>query len=133
MFIEITEKMHKEGYTFTWEQVQGRWKTLVTALKKTKDHNNKSGNDRKTCAFDFFLPWFSFQLLIIWLPLHSKITAEQKLMVQIQKVAVTQEGLVPLFQINASHFLWIKKVRIKQVLYMYLCTYAFFTNLVISR
>jgi hypothetical protein len=52
MFIEITEKMHKEGYTFTWEQVQGRWKTLVTALKKTKDHNNKSGNDRKTCAFE---------------------------------------------------------------------------------
>ena len=49
MFIEITEKMHKEGYTFTW--VQGRWKTLVTALKKTKDHNT-SGNDRKTCAFE---------------------------------------------------------------------------------
>jgi hypothetical protein len=23
IFIEITEKMHKEGYTFTWEQVQG--------------------------------------------------------------------------------------------------------------
>jgi hypothetical protein len=38
-------------------------------------------------------------------------------MVQIQKVAVTQGGLVPLFQIHASHFLWIKKkVRIKQVL-----------------
>jgi hypothetical protein len=52
MFIEITEKMHKEGYTFTWEQVQGRWKTLVTALKKTKDHNNKSGNDRKACVFE---------------------------------------------------------------------------------
>jgi hypothetical protein len=44
--------MHKEGYTFTWEQVPGMWKTLVTALKKTKDHNNKSGNDRKTCAFE---------------------------------------------------------------------------------
>ena len=51
MFIEITEKMPKEGYTFTWEQVQGRWKKWVTALKKTKDHN-KSGNDRKTCAFE---------------------------------------------------------------------------------
>ena len=25
---------------------------MVTALKKTKDHNNKSGNDRKTCAFE---------------------------------------------------------------------------------
>jgi hypothetical protein len=53
MFIEITEKMHKEGYTFTWEQVQGRWKTLVTALKKTKDDNNKSGNDRKACFSSF--------------------------------------------------------------------------------
>ena len=50
MFIEITEKIHKEGYTFTG--CKGRWKTLVTALKKTKDHNNKSGNDRKTCGFE---------------------------------------------------------------------------------
>jgi GTP cyclohydrolase I len=40
MFVEITEKMHKEGYTFTREQVQGMWKTLVTGLKKTKDHIN---------------------------------------------------------------------------------------------
>ena len=56
----------------------------------------------------FFLPWLSFQLLIIWLPHHSKILAEQKLMLQIQKVAATQRCLVPLFQIHASHFLWIK-------------------------
>jgi ribosomal protein S8 len=58
MFIEITEKMHKEGYTFTWEQVQGMWKTLVTALKKTKDHNNKSGG----LGSSFSDPCFTFSM-----------------------------------------------------------------------
>jgi hypothetical protein len=38
IFIEITEKMHKEGYTFTWEQVQGRWETLVTAFFHQINH-----------------------------------------------------------------------------------------------
>jgi hypothetical protein len=46
--IHASHFLCKEGYTFTREQVQGMWKTLVTGLKKTKDHNNKSGNDRMT-------------------------------------------------------------------------------------
>jgi len=51
MFQEISTLLKKQGYNFTWEQVQGRIKTLITNLKKTKDHNNKSGNERKTCPF----------------------------------------------------------------------------------
>lgn len=31
--------------------VQGRYKTLTTAFQKTKDHNMKSGNDPRKCAF----------------------------------------------------------------------------------
>lgn len=51
MFKNITEQLNKQGYGFSWEQVQGKWKTLVSSFKRTKDHNNKSGNERKTCAF----------------------------------------------------------------------------------
>lgn len=29
----------------------GKWKTLVAALKRTEDHNNRSGSDNKSCAF----------------------------------------------------------------------------------
>ena len=51
MYQEISTSLKKQGYNFTWGQVQGRLKTLITNFKKTKDHNNKSGNERKTCAF----------------------------------------------------------------------------------
>lgn len=43
--------LKKQCFNFTWEQDQGRIKTLITNLKKTKDHNNKSGNERKTWPF----------------------------------------------------------------------------------
>jgi len=50
MFQEISTLLKKQGYHFTWEQVQGRNKTLITNFKKTKDHN-KLGYERKTCPF----------------------------------------------------------------------------------
>ena len=41
----------KKGVLFTWEQVKGKWGTLIAALKRTNDHNNRSGADKKTCAY----------------------------------------------------------------------------------
>jgi len=51
MWIHISEQLDTHGYKFSWEQVMGKWKTLVSALKKTEDHNNRSGSDKKSCAF----------------------------------------------------------------------------------
>lgn len=51
LFVNISVKLEKAGYKFTWEQVQGKWKTLTSALKRTKDHNSRSGNDTKSCPF----------------------------------------------------------------------------------
>lgn len=48
---EISTSLQKQGYNFTWEQGQGRLKTLITNFKTIKDQSNKSGNERKTCAF----------------------------------------------------------------------------------
>ncbi|XP_052075879.1 uncharacterized protein LOC127713969 [Mytilus californianus] len=51
MWLCIAEELASNGYKFTWEQVMGKWKTLITALKRTRDHNNRSGADKKSCAF----------------------------------------------------------------------------------
>ena len=51
MWMEISDELKKNGFTFTWEQVMGRWKTLVAALKRTNDHNRRSGSDRRTCSY----------------------------------------------------------------------------------
>jgi len=51
MWIDITEELAKHGFNFTWEQVKGKWATLIAALKRTNDHNNRSGADKKTCTF----------------------------------------------------------------------------------
>ncbi|CAC5394322.1 unnamed protein product [Mytilus coruscus] len=51
MWLCIAEELGSNGYKFTWEQVMGKWKTLITALKRTRDHNNRSGSDKKSCAF----------------------------------------------------------------------------------
>lgn len=48
--MDIAGKIAQTGHTYTWEQVQVKWKTVNAAFKRTKDHNNKSGNDKK-CAF----------------------------------------------------------------------------------
>lgn len=47
MWIDITEELAKHGFNFTWEQVKGKWTTLIAALKRTNDHNNGSGADKK--------------------------------------------------------------------------------------
>ena len=34
-----------------WHNCEGKWKSLTSAYPKAVDHNNRSGNDRKECAF----------------------------------------------------------------------------------
>jgi len=48
---ELAALLQKEGFSYTAEQVEGRWKTLLAAYRRVVDHNNTSGNDRKD--FDF--------------------------------------------------------------------------------
>ncbi|CAG2187076.1 unnamed protein product [Mytilus edulis] len=43
MWEDISKVLAGNGFRFTWEQVQGRMKTLTTNLKKINDHNSKSG------------------------------------------------------------------------------------------
>ncbi|CAG2191637.1 unnamed protein product [Mytilus edulis] len=47
----IAEELQSHGYKFTLEQVKGIQKTLITALKRTRNRNNRSGSDKKACAF----------------------------------------------------------------------------------
>ena len=49
--MKIAANLKEHGYIYTWEQVQGRYKTLTTAFKKMTDHNRKSGNDPRKCSF----------------------------------------------------------------------------------
>jgi hypothetical protein len=51
MSMEIAANLKEHGYIYIREQVQGRYKTLTTAFKKMRDHNRKSGNDPRKCAF----------------------------------------------------------------------------------
>ena len=51
MWLEIADVLEKNGFLFTWEQVKGKWGILIAELKRTNDHNSKSGADKKTCAY----------------------------------------------------------------------------------
>ncbi|KAK5644439.1 hypothetical protein RI129_005739 [Pyrocoelia pectoralis] len=43
--------MNKQHYSFTWDQVQNKWKSLVRTYKNVKDNNNETGRNRKTWIF----------------------------------------------------------------------------------
>ncbi|KAJ8300619.1 hypothetical protein KUTeg_022138 [Tegillarca granosa] len=49
---KISNKLKGYGYTYTSEQVAGRWKSLLRAYKNIRDHNNKSGNSAKSYEFE---------------------------------------------------------------------------------
>jgi len=34
-----------------WTNCEGKWKSLTAAYRKTVDHNNRTGSDRRECAF----------------------------------------------------------------------------------
>ncbi|XP_033758013.1 uncharacterized protein LOC117340361 [Pecten maximus] len=51
MWNEISANLKKRGYSYTPDQVSGRFKTLVRGYKNFKDHQKKSGNGTK--AFEY--------------------------------------------------------------------------------
>ena len=50
---EITEQLNeRSGSSFSIEQVEGRWTTLVAAFKRHKNDQNSTGRDRKDFEFE---------------------------------------------------------------------------------
>ena len=52
MWQDISRKINEKGYAYNSEQVSGRWKSLTRAYKNVKDHNKKSGNNKKSFEFE---------------------------------------------------------------------------------
>ena len=48
---DLVSKISPGNVAPTLEQTMGRWKSMNRTYKKIKDHNNKSGNDRKKKPF----------------------------------------------------------------------------------
>lgn len=46
-----TELTSISGKEFTVDQVENKWKGLKKTYKKIKDHNNKSGNNRRNWEY----------------------------------------------------------------------------------
>ena len=49
---DISRKINEKDYAYNSEQVSGRWKSLTRAYKNVKDHNKKSGNNKKSFEFE---------------------------------------------------------------------------------
>ena len=49
---KIAELMKLHKYSYTSDQCEGRWKTLMRSLKKVTDHNAKTGNDLKKHPYE---------------------------------------------------------------------------------
>ena len=52
MWDTICRKFKEMGYSFSSEQICGRWKSLLRAYKNSKDSNKKSGNCRKIFEYE---------------------------------------------------------------------------------
>lgn len=61
---KISEKLTKNGHNVTGPQCYSKLRSLKKTYKSTKDHNNKSGNDRKTWKFYEVCTNFSIFCLI---------------------------------------------------------------------
>ena len=52
LWVEVANKMKEKGHgDITDEHCSNKWKSLKRTYKETVDHNAKTGNDPKTCAF----------------------------------------------------------------------------------
>ncbi|KAK5637773.1 hypothetical protein RI129_011134 [Pyrocoelia pectoralis] len=43
--------MNEHSYSYSWDQCQNKWKSLMRTYKSMKDHNNKTGRNRKHWVF----------------------------------------------------------------------------------
>lgn len=50
----IAKEMAKEGYNVSGKKCCTKFQTLKRSYKQIKDHNNKSGNSRKTWEYYLF-------------------------------------------------------------------------------
>lgn len=48
---EISKEMQEKGYGYSGAQCETKFKNLKQNFTKTVDHNNVSGNDKKTCPY----------------------------------------------------------------------------------
>ena len=48
---EISRQMHDHNYPYSASKCEVKFKNLKQKYVKTVDHNNKSGNDSKTCSY----------------------------------------------------------------------------------
>ena len=51
MWQKIVEVLNINGCPATWIQAESKWKNLTKRYRDTVDHNNVSGNGRRTCQF----------------------------------------------------------------------------------
>jgi hypothetical protein len=59
LWSEIADDMQTNGYCYTADQCEGRWKTLVRGVKRVADHNAKTGNAPKKHPFEDELEFYS--------------------------------------------------------------------------
>ena len=95
----ITEELGRKGRAGpnpTQAQTEGKWKTPIASYKRTRDHNNKSGNNRKECAFQTQMddvlgdcasvsPKVIRNLLFVWQYMYMRVTFMQISDVEVQK------------------------------------------------
>ena len=48
---EISKDMQEKGYGYSGAQCETKFKNLKQNFTKTVDHNNQTGNDKKTCPY----------------------------------------------------------------------------------
>lgn len=48
---KTSNEMELQSFQFSWQQCEQKWKNLTKTYRDTIDHNRKSGNDRKECAY----------------------------------------------------------------------------------
>jgi hypothetical protein len=51
LWVELAKMLGEHGYNVTGDNCANKWKSLKMAYKDVVDHNSKTGNDPKTCAF----------------------------------------------------------------------------------
>ncbi|XP_058814251.1 uncharacterized protein LOC131678254 [Topomyia yanbarensis] len=52
MWQEIQERLQSYGYGFTTKQISNKFLKLEQSYKQTKDHNSKTGRDRRSCPYE---------------------------------------------------------------------------------